>query len=197
MTEQISEKISYISCSAEPLSADIGIIKTDNGVWLYDCGNDINSIAGLGGSYNIVLSHFHPDHTGNLDKLGINELYISKETAGHIKRPGVIVEKDLYIGELHIFPLRSCHAKGCLALEVDESWCFVGDALYGREKAGRYSYNAQLLKEETEQLKKLKARYLLVSHYPGLVRDKAEVIGELESIYALRQPGEPEIAVRK
>ena len=32
----INEKISYIACSENPLSADIGIIQEGDALWLYD-----------------------------------------------------------------------------------------------------------------------------------------------------------------
>ena len=35
----INDAISYIEASDDPLSADVGIVKTDGGVWLYDVGN--------------------------------------------------------------------------------------------------------------------------------------------------------------
>ena len=77
---RINKNISYIKSSEEPLSADIGIVETPNGKWLFDVGNNPISISDLTDSYNIVLSHFHIDHTGNLDKLIEKDLYVSKET---------------------------------------------------------------------------------------------------------------------
>ena len=41
----INEKISYIACSENPLSADIGIIRDGTEIWLYDVGNDPQAIA--------------------------------------------------------------------------------------------------------------------------------------------------------
>ena len=108
----IHDKISYIECSEEPLSADVGIIRDGKEVWLFDVGNDQRSIEGIPGQYHVVLSHFHQDHVGNLDKIGIKKLYVSKETQKHVNFPGEIVEKDIYVGNLHVFPLRSSHAKG-------------------------------------------------------------------------------------
>ena len=193
--KNISENISYIECTDDPLSADIGIIRTDNGVWLYDVGNDMRNLSALEGKYNVVLSHFHTDHVGCIERIKTDSLYISKETQKHIKIQGKIVEDDLYIDNLHIFPLRSSHAKGSLGLEVDENYAFVGDALYCRMKNGQHSYNAQLLYDEIVKLKSLKASRLLVSHHPGLLRSKDEVIAELEEIYSKHVPGNPEIVV--
>lgn len=190
----IHKKISYIPASEPPLSADIGIIQDNGRTWLYDVGNDENAIAQLRGSYSVVLSHFHRDHIGNLDKVPSDELYVSKETYAHTQR-GTIVTGSLTIGNLRIFPLPSSHTKGCLGLEVDATYAFVGDALYSKVKDGCYVYNAQLLKEEIAVLKSLHAPYLLVSHFPGLIRRKEDVIQELEEIYAMRSPDSSEIRV--
>ena len=191
----INERISYIEATEEPLSADIGIIRCNDTEWLYDVGNDERSLAGLKGQYNVVLSHFHQDHTGSLDKVQIGELYVSGETFRHTGR-GTIADRDLMIGDLHIFPIPSSHTKGCLGLEVAETWAFVGDALYSKVKDGFYVYNAQLLKDEIEVLRNLKASELLVSHFGGFIRPKDEVIAELEEIYAQRERNDPYIRVR-
>ena len=191
----INDRISYIEASDDPLSADIGIIRTDRGVWLYDVGNGEQNIACLNGNYHIVLSHFHADHTGNIDRIRAESVYVSGETYRHVHR-GTVVRGDVYTDGLHIFPLPSSHTKGCLGLEADETYAFVGDALYCRVRDGFYIYNPQLLKDEITVLGRLKSSRLLVSHFRGLVRDKGEVIEELEMIYSQREKNSPEIRIR-
>ncbi len=192
----ISEKISYIPCSDDPLSADIGVIREGDQVWLYDVGADERAIAGLTDSYHVVLSHFHQDHTGNLERLNPKTLYVSGETKRHV-RMGTAVDQDVRIGGLHIFPLPSSHCKGCLGLEVDGRYAFVGDALYSKFRDGCYIFNAQLVKEEIAVLKRLNAPDLLVSHFEGLIRPREAVIAELEEVYALRAPNCAEIRIRR
>ena len=192
----INEKISYIECSDDPLSADIGIIRDGDAVWLYDVGSDERAISELTGNYNVVLSHFHQDHTGNIGKLNIKEAFVSPETKRHVQM-GTVADKDIYIGNLHIFPLPSSHCKGCLGLEVDETYAFIGDALYSKFRDGYYIFNAQLVKEAIAVLKKLKAPYLLVSHFKGLVRRRDEVIAELTELYQHRDKNSPEIKVKR
>ncbi len=193
---QINDKISYIEASGDPLSADIGMVKTEGGIWLYDVGNDKNAISPLTGTYKVVLSHFHADHVGNLEALNIEELYVSRFTFAHIGK-GIIVEGDVYLDNLHIFPLPSSHTKGSLGLEVNEEYAFIGDAIYSRSNAEYYIYNAQLVKEEIQILKKLRAKNLLISHLKGMVRSKDEVIRDLEDIYSRRDKSAPEIFVKK
>ena len=190
----INERISYIEATEEPLSADIGIIRCGDTEWLYDVGNDERSLAGLDGQYNVVLSHFHQDHTGSLDKIRVGELYVSGATFRHTGW-GTVVNGELTIGDLRIFQIPSSHTKGCLGLEIGNEYAFVGDALYCKAKDGHYAYNAQLLKDEIEVLKELKASKLLVSHFKGLVRPKDEVIAELEQIYSKREKNNPDIRV--
>ena len=192
----INEKISYIECSDDPLSADIGIIRDGDAVWLYDVGSDERAISELTGNYNVVLSHFHQDHTGNIGKLNIKEAFVSPETKRHVQM-GTVADKDIYIGNLHIFPLPSSHCKGCLGLEVDETYAFVGDALYSKLRDGYYIFNAQLVKDAIAVLKKLKAPYLLVSHFGGMVRCRDEVIAELTELYQHRGKNSQEIKVKR
>lgn len=193
-TRRISDKISYIPATESPLSADIGIIRDGGQTWLFDVGNGTAAIDGLSGSFQVVLSHFHGDHTGNLKKLDIPNLYVSGETRRHIGG-GILVKEDLFLGAMHLFPIPSSHCKGCLGLEIDEAYAFVGDALYCKGKNGDYFYNTQLLRDEIAVLKKLKAPCLLVSHHPGLVRSREEVIAELEKLYAQRDMGSDIIPV--
>lgn len=192
----INGKISYIECSDDPLSADIGIIRNGDATWLYDVGSDERVIAGLTGNYKVVLSHFHQDHTGNIEKLSIGEAFVSHETKRHV-RMGTVVDKDIFMDNLHIFPLPSSHCKGSLGLEVDETYAFVGDALYSRSRDGYYIFNVQLLKDEIAVLKKLKAPYLLVSHLKGMVRRRDEVIAELEELYDQRDKNSSEIRLKQ
>ena len=145
--------------------------------------------------YNIVLSHFHQDHIGNINKIQTRELYLSKETYEYISK-GKIVCGSLYIGNLHIFPLPSSHTKGSLGLEVDNTYAFVGDALYSKVRDGCYIYDARLLQEEIAVLKKLNATFLLVSHFEGFIRRKEDVIAELEMIYEMREQNDTEIKVK-
>ena len=192
---KITDSISYIEATDDPLSADIGIVRGADGVWLFDVGNGTIELPPSDDGYSVVLSHFHADHTGNVDKIHSRELYVSGETLRHVGR-GTVVDRSVCFGNLRVFPLPSCHAKGCLALEVDGKYTFVGDALYSKFRDGYYIYNAQLLKDEIAALEALRSPYLLVSHYKGLMRDKDEVLKELKEIYGMRKSGDPEIKIK-
>lgn len=190
----LAENISYIECSDNPLSADIGLIETGSGKWLFDVGNNPDLLNELPDKANIVISHFHADHMGNMAGIKSDNIYLSKFSYDHLKR-GIIIKDDIYIENLHIFLLPSSHAKGCVCLEVDEKYTFVGDALYCKRDKDYLIYNSQLLKEEINKLKSLKSQYLLVSHHSGLIRNKDEVIAELEEIYSKHEKDSSEIRI--
>ena len=190
----INEKIGYLPGGEDPLSSDIGTIRDGGVTWLFDVGDGAARAEGLTGHYSIVLSHFHRDHTGNVDLFQTSSLFVSKQTYSHVHR-GTVVTESFTAGNLRVFPLPSSHAKGCLGLEVDGTYAFVGDALFCRSKGGLYVYNAQLLKDEIAVLKALRAPYLLKSHQMGHVCKKEDAIAELEAIYALRKPDQTDIPV--
>ena len=110
LIQQISDKISYIPATENPLSADIGIIRDGGQTWLFDVGNGTAAIDGLSGRFQVVLSHFHQDHTGNLQRLDIQNLYVSGETRRHIGS-GILVTQDLLLGAMHLFPIPSSPAR--------------------------------------------------------------------------------------
>ena len=196
MTEiiKICDRISYIKASEEPLSADVGIIEEDKFVWLFDlgCSDDAaEEINGIEKPKKAVISHFHPDHMGNLERVGIAEVYLGANTFKYTKC-GMVVDKDVFIGDgvkIHIFPLPSSHAKGSVGMEIGE-YAFLGDGTYATMKQGVVCYNASVLKEEITVLKSLSAKYFLLSHDEKFIRNREEVITELEEIYSKRDPKE-------
>lgn len=190
---KIADSIYYFPAAESPLSADVGIIQCAEGVWLYDVGSSDEAAAvieAIPGKKNIVLSHFHPDHAGNIDRVSYDMLYAGKFTCKRLSK-GVSVEDHMYFENgIHLFPLPSGHAKGCLGLEYGD-YAFLGDAVYATGKDGRIAYNAGLLKELIAVLKSLEASWFLVSHKNSFVNPRDAVITELEEIYALRSPHEP------
>lgn len=215
---KLDDDISYIEPTVNPLSANVVIINGKYAVWLYDVGNhpdipdmlfdyiikDIVSMddgsASQKKKVNIILSHFHPDHIGNLMKIYEEtddcEIYQGRLTYKHT-HIGNVVEEDMYIDDgelsLHIFPLPSSHAKGSMALEVNNKYCFLGDGIYAMQKSYEQLYNAGILKEEIEVLKNVKADKFMCSHKTPFERPKKAVIRWLESIYNRREKDKPYI----
>ena len=85
---RICDRISYIKASEEPLSADVGIVEGDECVWLFDlgCSDDaVNEINSIEKPKNAVISHFHPDHMGNLGRVDIAEVFLGANTFKYAK----------------------------------------------------------------------------------------------------------------
>ena len=62
---QITNKISYIKATDNPLSADIGIIDGNKYCWIFDVGNCEEArlkLSDIQKPKAVVLSHFHPNH---------------------------------------------------------------------------------------------------------------------------------------
>lgn len=200
---RLNNLISYISPTENPLSANVVMIQGKEALWLYDVGNhpDIPQVIEQfrdGRNVNVILSHFHEDHIGNLPGMGVDEVYQGKYTHRHTGM-GTVVEDDIYIqdGEarLHIFPLPSSHAKGCVALEVNDEWCFFGDALYSMQKCGHNLYNAGILKDEINVLQNIKAEKFMLSHRTPFEKPKGIIMRWLGEIYDRRVKGEVYIEV--
>ena len=191
----INERLSYWKASEEPLSADIGVLEGDKYTWIFDVGNrpeTAGCIRSLPGPKRAVLSHFHQDHIGSWREVEFETLYQGAHTfrytgTGEIVRGSLALEDGALI---RLFEIPSSHAKGCIGMEVDEKYAFLGDAVYCTAKytQGRPAYNANLLADELKVLRTLKAQYFLLSHNDAFIRRKEEVLTELEEIYARRDP---------
>ena len=194
----------------------------------------LNSIKG---EFAIVTSHFHADHIWWLsehkkgdagvsrgDRISTDylrpsysELYVSAQTKKYTN-DGIVVSEPLIIEDetrngqplkLEIYPLPSSHAKGCLALIVNDEYVFLGDASYctwkeagmgeGEEAApgkGRAEYNVQQVKAQLDFFQSIPAEKLCLSHDRKFVRPKKVLIRELQALYASREAGKNIIVVR-
>lgn len=192
---KITDRISYLPHRESPLSADVGIIRCDDGLWIYDVGSieetavAINDIPGY---KNIVLSHFHPDHAGNVNRVMYDMLYAGAFTCKRLGVGTTVGDHLFFDNGIHLFLLPSSHARGCVGLEYGD-YAFLGDATYSTVKDGKAAYNAGILKEQIAVLKSLRADLLFLSHSEPFAHYKAEVISQLEEIYALRSRNSPYI----
>lgn len=197
----LTPEIHYRKFTVSPLSAEIVLIQGREHLWLFDVGASpaaLESLLALPQKPNVVISHFHPDHMANLDKLAVDALYVGSYTYektgfGTLVREPILIDDGL---KLNIFPLPSSHARGSLGLEINETYVLLGDAVYSTMKQGRPAYNATLLKDEIDTLKSLKAPYFLLSHAEPFVQKKEDVLTMLENIYAQRDPNSPDIFPR-
>lgn len=191
----IDGRLSYWKAAQEPLSADIGVLEGDKYTWVFDVGNGpeaADCLRSLPGPKKAVLSHFHQDHIGNWREGSFEALYQGAHTfrytgVGEIVRGSLTLEDG---ASIRLFEIPSSHAKGCIGMEVDETYAFLGDATYCTviRAQGKPAYNANLLADEIKVLRAVKAPRFLLSHDSAFVRKKAEVLAELEEIYARRDP---------
>lgn len=191
MIKEINSRISYIPATNNPLSSDIGLVRGRNCIYIYDvgaCEESRQYINSLTEPKNIIISHFHLDHSGNLSDIAYDKLYVGKETykytnAGIIVTEPLVIEDDIL---LELIPIPATHSKGSLILNVNREYVFLGDCLYTAKHAGQRCYNSQLLKAQIDVLKKLECKYFLLSHDRHFVYKKQVVIRWLEGIYSRR-----------
>ncbi len=188
---RINERISYWRATNHPLSSDIGVIEGDAYTWIFDVGSSeaaMMCIQELPGNKNIILSHFHRDHSGNLKELEYEKLYVGAHTKRYTQ-VGEVVSGHLHIADgvgVHLFEIPCSHAKGCIGVEVDGTYAFLGDAMYCTMKKNRVAYNTNLLREEIGVLESLQAEYFFISHDKRFMRRKEVVLRQLKNIYMKR-----------
>ena len=204
--------------SYDPLSADVVAVRGDSAWWIFDVGacdeavdfinalsrSPVNESAATPLKKNIVISHFHRDHLLNVMRdlqgdvsLDFDTIYVGAYTSksfGEIEGvvKNVVMEPVSFDDgvKIQILPIPNSHAKGSLALIVDD-YVFLGDATYPMVGHGTPDvYNVQILGEQIKLLKSLKSTRFCLSHKRGLVRDKDSVIQFLESVYARRRKNE-------
>lgn len=206
----ITEQISYIKASDNPLSADVVLIEGQEYLYVFDVGNNeqvAEYLNSLPKKKRVILSHFHTDHMGNIGRVSWENVYFGANTEKYFqhyideeKRSPryVTVDKPVKISDgisIEIYPVPNSHAKGSLLLQVNEEYIFVGDSLYSKVDGDYYVYNAQLLKEEIDLLNRLPGTQIFSSHEKRPVKSKEGVIRFLEQIYAKREKNDAYIRV--
>lgn len=189
--KKISPRISYLPASWEPLSADVGFVRGETGTWIFDVGASdeaARAVSEISGTKRVVLSHFHRDHIGNIGRVSYDALYCGDYTLR--KTPGGIrVAAPMKVDGVTLFPVPSAHVKGAVGLLTD-GFAFVGDALYPGRKGGHPVYNFNTLSETIRAVEEIPAEKLLLSHAPGLVREKGKILETLRAWLATRKPAE-------
>ena len=213
---KLTDRIQYLQMSCDPLSADVIAVHGDSAWWIFDVGACDEAVQFINNfprvfvdaaaplKKNIVISHFHRDHLLNVARhcngevsLDFDALYVgshaSKVVGEMSGREKIVVTSPLSFDDgvhIEILPIPNSHAKGSLALIVDD-YVFLGDATYPMVGHGAPDvYNVQILEQQIKLLKSLPATRFCLSHKRGLVRDKTSVLMFLESVYARRQKNE-------
>lgn len=99
--EWLSAQVAHLPATEAPLSANVGLVRTDGMLWIYDVGAAPAAAAevnALPGKKTVVLSHFHPDHMGNLEQVEYEAFYggtfTCKKAGG-----GIVVSRELFLPE--------------------------------------------------------------------------------------------------
>ena len=97
----IAEKIEYLPATDNPLSADVYFIEGNKRCYIFDVGNNDNSlhhINQINREKTVILSHYHKDHIGNIEHINYHDLYVGKKTYETIGK-GKIVEDAITIND--------------------------------------------------------------------------------------------------
>ena len=193
----LAEGLFYFPCGDAPLSAEVFLIPGRECTWFFDCGNGeyaLNAIRAVPGRKRAVISHFHPDHMGNVHQAGFERVYLGDFAFRKAGGNGCAVAVTARIAaedgtDIHILPLPSCHAKGSLMLEYGR-YVFLGDGTYAAHKNGQRVYNATVLWETIRALEDVGAEYAVLSHRAPEIVPRRDVLAELKAIYAKREKNE-------
>ena len=173
------------------LSADVFIIKGNNYNYIYDVGASTNLLNELNNIDKkiIFISHFHKDHTKNLSNLNYDKLYLSKYSSKHLNNIGDVINENFIIFDgikIEVILISSPHSKGSIALNINNTYLLVGDAIYSKDENGHESYNVSLLYNLINDLEKINTKYIIISHKKNVIYKKNNILEYLKNIYKLK-----------
>lgn len=176
----IDKRISYLPATGNPLSADVYFIDGDEYCYIYDVGNNdysLHHINQITKEKNIILSHYHKDHTGNIDRINYRSLYVGKKTYETIGK-GIIVEDNFTIHDgvkIEVMHCASPHTEGSLIVTIDNEYTLIADLYFTRPP---FDINKAITM--IEALKKIDTNYFVISH-----QEDTNVISKEKLIMAL------------
>lgn len=184
MEQIIPEYIKHLPATDEPLSADVYVVSGRENDYIFDVGNNRQSldfIAETSENRVVILSHLHNDHVGNIEKLAYGALYVGDKTREKLGR-GTVVEDALTIEDGVKLEIRHCpspHTDGSLILTVNGEYTLIADLYFTKPDFDRKKAHQML-----GALKELETKYFVVSHRKAAcVFEKAALIGELEEYF--------------
>lgn len=162
--KKISENIKYLSSTDNPLSAEVYFINGDNYCYIYDVGNNkdsLSEISNIKKDIVVILSHYHEDHTGNINKINYHNLYVGELTYDKIGQGSII--KDRFAikdgSEIEIRYCPSPHVDGCLIVTVNKEYTLIADLYFTRPP-----FNKTKVVEMIEALKNIDTKFFVISH---------------------------------
>lgn len=180
----ISTKIKYLPATNDPLSADVYIIDGDKCNYIYDVGNNeisLQHINQAGKEKIVILSHYHKDHTGNVDKIQYRDLYVGKQTREVIVK-GTVIADILTIHDgvkIDVIPCPSPHTEGSLIVTVDNEYTLIADLYFTRPHFDKDKATQML-----EFIKNINTKYFVISHQENdKIVNKDRLIAELSDYF--------------
>lgn len=184
----INDYIRYIPASpvsVSLLSADVFFIEGADYCYLYDVGNGdsaLEAIASVDKPKVVILSHYHKDHTGNIDKVSYERLYVGDTTNNAIGK-GEVIEDCLEINDGVSITVKHCvspHTKGSLIVTVNNEYTLIADLYFTRQ-----NYDKKIAEQMLDTLRATNTKYFIVSHQDGncvfekdqMIKDLAEYFG--------------------
>ena len=160
----IGNRIRYIPATNDPLSADVFCIDGDQYCYVYDVGSNECSLRYLnqiGKEKIVILSHYHKDHTGNIDGVHYHDLFVGAKTYETIGK-GVIVEDAFTINDgvkIDVIHCTSPHTDGSLIITVDNEYTLIADLFFTRPP-----FDKDKAMKMLESLKNIDTKYFVISH---------------------------------
>ena len=80
---KITERISYIKASDNPLSADVILVDGQEYLYVFDVGNNervAEYLNAIPKKKRVILSHFHTDHMGNIGRIEWESVFFGANT---------------------------------------------------------------------------------------------------------------------
>ena len=180
----IGTRIKYLPASNDPLSADVYLIDGDKYCYIYDVGNNNHSqhhINQIQKEKIVILSHYHQDHTGNIESIHYYNLYTGRKTQETIGK-GIIVEESFTIHDgvkIDVIPCTSPHTDGSLIITVDNEYTLIADLFFTRPP-----FNKEKAEKMIASLSSINTKYFVISHWEeGKLVLKDNLVNELSELF--------------
>ena len=160
----IGERIKYLPATNDPLSADVFCVDGDQYCYIYDVGSDERSLQYLNQIVKekiVVLSHYHKDHTGNIDGVHYRDLFVGTKTYEAVGK-GVIVQDAFTINDgvkIEISHCVSPHTDGSLIVTIDNEYTLIADLFFTRSP-----FDKDKAMKMLESLRNIDTKYFVISH---------------------------------
>jgi len=182
--DTIGTKIKFLSATNHPLSADVYCIDGDKYCYVFDVGNNDNSlryINQISKEKIIILSHHHKDHTGNIEGVHYRNLFVGKKTH-EVIGTGIVVEDKLTINDgvkIDVIHCISPHTDGSLIITIDNEYTLIADLYFTRPP-----FDKEKAMKMIESLKSIDTKYFVISHQEDeRVILKEKLITELSNYF--------------